>query len=71
MAEPNTQAAIGLLSRALFGITESAPPPAEPDEPTLSASSITAEGDAAAATIHLPSGDTYEIRVEWKREASP
>lgn len=73
MSVANTNAAIGMLSRALFGITETGQmePSLDPDEPTLTASEIVADGDRVHAKIHMPSGDTYELSVEWLREESP
>ena len=56
MTVANTQAAVNLLSRALFGITETGQmePAYDADEPTLSVSEIEEEGDGVRAKVRLP-----------------
>ena len=73
MTVANTQAAVNLLSRALYGITETGQmePAYDADEPTLSVSEIEEEGDGVRAKVRLPSGDTYSVAVRWLREESP
>lgn len=64
-------AATSLLARMLTGIAATNLLN-DPDAPDLAAASIEADGDTAVkARIQLPSGDWYDVRVEWLKAESP
>lgn len=66
----STYAAVGLLARMLYGVSETVPN-VDPDSPDL-AGDIEVSGDhAVTATVTLPTGDTYRVTVEWLPEESP
>lgn len=67
MAEFNRIAATSLLAQLLTAI----PHKGGEDDPTFSASEFTSDGDAIETVIHLDSGDSYRVRVEWLRDQSP
>lgn len=67
-----SNAAVSLLSRMLFGVTETAPQVGSEDEMTLGLDSIEPVGEHGVATeIVLATGDKYRVSVEWLREESP
>jgi hypothetical protein len=67
-----SRAAVSLLSRMLFGISETAllqkPVTAEPD---FALDEIETIGTAISTKVVMPSGDVFRVVVAWDEEESP
>ena len=71
MTDHGYHAVAGLLGTMMAGIAATHRN-AGADAPDVSASAITQDGDrAVVCKLHLPSGDTYLVRVEWLKDESP
>ena len=70
--DPRQHASIAMLSRCMFGITETSETPISEDEATLSADRFeTMEDGGISTVVFTPSGDAYRISVTWLPEESP
>lgn len=64
-------AATGVLSRMLAGLSMTRSPQ-DPDEPDFSASEIERCGEhGVRMVLVMPSGDQYEVIVDWLEAESP
>lgn len=67
-----SQAAVSLLSRMLFGVSETAQLERQSaEEPDYALDQIEADGTAVSTKLYLPSGDVYRVSVAWDAEESP
>lgn len=65
-AASNTSAAF--LARLLHGLDMTSP---DLDEPNFSADEVEADGSKLSVRLFTPSGDTYQLTVEWLSSESP
>lgn len=64
-------AATGVLGRMLAGVSMTRTPQ-DPDEPDFSATEIEPCGEhGVRMVLVMPSGDHYEVIVDWLEEESP